>query len=157
MFPGAYVASSPDKPAVVMEDDSEVLTYAQLEDRSVRLANAFRDAGLRPGDVVALLTENSPRVFEVYWACLRSGLYLTSVNWHLAKPEVAYILADCGASALVVSDGLLALVEAGYRVITYDRRGFGQSSQPRPDPVNRTAAPLTTTRSTGADDAASSA
>ncbi|GAA0224300.1 acyl-CoA synthetase [Cryptosporangium japonicum] len=114
MYPGAYVASSPDKPAVVMEDDSEVLTYAQLEERSVRLANAFRDAGLRPGDVVALLTENSPRVFEVYWACLRSGLYLTSVNWHLAKPEVAYILEDCGASALVVSESLLPLVEGEF-------------------------------------------
>ncbi|EXG81704.1 acyl-CoA synthetase [Cryptosporangium arvum] len=114
MYPGAYVASSPDKPAVVMEDDSEILTYAQLEERSVRLANAFRDAGLRPGDVVALLTENSPRVFEVYWACLRSGLYLTSVNWHLAKPEVAYILEDCGASALVASEGLLPLVEGEF-------------------------------------------
>ncbi|MFI5956191.1 acyl-CoA synthetase [Cryptosporangium sp. NPDC051539] len=111
MYPGAFVASSPDKPAVVMEDDSEILTYAQLEDRSVRLANAFTAAGLRPGDVVALLTENSPRVFEVYWACLRSGLYLTAVNWHLAKPEVAYILADCGASALVVSAGLKPLAE----------------------------------------------
>ncbi|SHN46249.1 acyl-CoA synthetase [Cryptosporangium aurantiacum] len=114
MYPGAYVASTPDKPAVIMEDDSEVLTYAQLEERSTRLANAFTAAGLRPGDVVALLTENSPRVHEVYWACLRAGLYLTAVNWHLAKPEVEYILRDCGASALVVSAGLRPLVEGDF-------------------------------------------
>ncbi|MFG1927140.1 acyl-CoA synthetase [Cryptosporangium sp. NPDC048952] len=128
MYPGAYVASSPDKPAVVMEDDSEILTYAQLEERSVRLANAFRDAGVQRGDVVALLTENSPRVFEVYWACLRSGLYLTAVNWHLAKPEVEYILADCGASALVVSEGLLALVEGDFPAL-HTRIQIGGATQ----------------------------
>ena len=113
MYPGAYVASNPDKPAVVMAgDDGEILTYARLEERSVRLANAFTEAGLHPGDVVALLGENSPRVFEVYWAALRSGLYLTAVNWHLAAPEVEYILRDCGASAIVASSTLRHLVDA---------------------------------------------
>ncbi|TQS45928.1 acyl-CoA synthetase [Cryptosporangium phraense] len=142
MYPGAYAASSPDKPAVVMEDDSEVLTYAQLEERSVRLANAFTAAGLRPGDVVALLTENSPRVFEVYWACLRSGLYLTAVNWHLAKPEVGYILQDCGASALVVSESLNPLAEGDFPalhtriVIGDDYEAVLASASPEP-PANQ--------------------
>ena len=112
MYPGAYVASTPDKPAVAMADDGEVLTYSQLEERSIRLANAFRAAGLRRGDVVALLSENSPRYFEVLWAALRSGLYLTAVNWHLAAPEVEYILRDCGAAALVVTESLRHLVDA---------------------------------------------
>ncbi len=55
------------------------------------------------GDVVALLTDNQPEAFEVYWAALRSGLYVTAINHHLAPDEVAYVLDDCGATALVIS------------------------------------------------------
>jgi long-chain acyl-CoA synthetase len=63
----------------------------------------LRQAGLRPGDAVALLTENSLRALEVYWAALRSGLYITAVNYRLKPDEVAYIVNDCGAAALIVS------------------------------------------------------
>ncbi|MCV7230002.1 acyl-CoA synthetase [Mycolicibacterium komossense] len=109
MYPGAHISTSPDKPAVTLVDTGVTLTYAQLEERSTRLSNAFRDAGLAPGDVVALLSTNDVRVFEVYWACLRTGLYLTPVNFHLTAAEAGYILADCGASALVVSADLAEL------------------------------------------------
>ena len=68
--------------------DGEVLTYAELEERSVRLAHVLHDAGLRRGDVVALLTDNDLRAFEVYWAVMRSGLYLTAINHHLSPAEV---------------------------------------------------------------------
>jgi len=53
----------------------------------------------------------------VYWAALRSGLYLTAVNHHLQQAEISYILNDCGAKALIVSAGkaeqALAAVEQG--------------------------------------------
>jgi long-chain acyl-CoA synthetase len=42
---------------------------------------------------LALLTENNLRAFEVYWAALRSGLYITAVNNRLKPDEVAYIKA----------------------------------------------------------------
>jgi len=50
-----------------------------------------------------VLSDNVPTVFEVYWAALRSGLYITAVNTHLTPSEVAYIVDDCGARVLVVS------------------------------------------------------
>ena len=78
----------------------------------MQLAHVLRDAGLRPGDVVALLTENSLRAFEVYWAALRSGLYITAVNFRLKPDEVAYIVNDCGATALIVSAEQAATAEA---------------------------------------------
>jgi long-chain acyl-CoA synthetase len=106
MYPGAFAELTPDKPAVIMSDSGEVLTYAQLEERSVRLSRVLHDHGLRRGDSVALLSENSLRTYEVYWAAMRSGLYLTAINQHLQASEVAYILADCGARALVVSAAL---------------------------------------------------
>jgi fatty-acyl-CoA synthase len=105
MYPGTWAAMSPQQPAVIMADGSETLTYAQLEGRSARLARLLHDRGLRRGDNVALLSENSARYYDVYWAALRSGLYLTAVNHHLQQAEISYILNDCGAKALIVSAG----------------------------------------------------
>jgi fatty-acyl-CoA synthase len=86
-----------------MAGSGRTTTYAELDDRSLRLAHLLADAGLAPGDHVALLTDNQPEAFEVYWAALRSGLIITAINWHLSPGEASYVLDDCEASALVVS------------------------------------------------------
>ncbi len=106
MFPGTFAATTPDKPAVIMTGSGETLTYRELEDGSARLARFLVARGLRRGDGIALLAGNSPRVFEVYWAAMRAGLYVTLVNRHLTASEVAYIVADCGARVLVASADL---------------------------------------------------
>jgi len=106
MYPGTHATRFPDKPAVVMAGSGETLTYRELDVRSARLARFLHDQGLRRGDHIALLTDNNPKAFEVYWAALRSGLYITAVNRHLAPAEVSYIVDDCGATALVVSASL---------------------------------------------------
>ncbi|GAA2299882.1 acyl-CoA synthetase [Streptomyces kunmingensis] len=111
MYPGAYDRA---KPAVVTADGNSTLTYGELEENSLRLADHLRTAGLRGGDHLALLSDNDPRVMEVHWAALRSGLYLTAVNHHLTAEEAAYIVRDCGAAALIVADGILG--ELGARV-----------------------------------------
>ena len=103
MYPGAHLPTHADRAALVMADTGERVTYAELEDRSVRLAHVLHDAGLRPGDCVALLSPNDPRYYDAYWAALRSGLYLTAINVHLSLAEQAHILSDCGAKAFVVS------------------------------------------------------
>jgi long-chain acyl-CoA synthetase len=100
MYPGAQ---APDRIAAVMAGTGETVSYGELERRSVQLARVLHEAGLRPGDAVALLTENSLRAFEVYWAAVRSGLYITAVNHHLKPDEVGYIVADSGAAAHIVS------------------------------------------------------
>ena len=112
MYPGTYAAEAPDRPAAVMAGTGETLTYGDLERRSVQLAHVLHEAGLRPGDVVALLTENNLRAFEVYWAAMRSGLYITAVNWHLKPDEIAYIVNDSGATALIVSAEQASAAEA---------------------------------------------
>ena len=112
MYPGTYAAEAPDRIAAVMTGTGETLSYGDLERRSVQLAHVLHEAGLRPGDVVALLTENNLRAFEVYWAALRSGLYITAVNNRLKPDEVAYIVSDSGATALIVSAEQAATAEA---------------------------------------------
>lgn len=123
MFPGIWAARTPDKPAIVMAGSGRTLTYQELEERSLRVARHLRACGLRRGDVVALLTDNRPEAYEVYWAALRSGLYITAVNSHLSADEAAYIVTDCGAKALVVSAGVPAV--ASLEVPVEHRLAYG--------------------------------
>lgn len=111
MFPGAHAAAQPNKAAAVMADTGEVLTYGELDASSRKLAVFLYQHGLRRGDHIAMVTDNSMSAFIVYWAALRSGLYITAVNSHLAPDEAAYIVNDCGASALIASHGARALAQ----------------------------------------------
>ncbi|KAA0080113.1 acyl-CoA synthetase [Mycolicibacterium sp. P9-64] len=109
MYPGTHAATAPDKPAVIMADSGVTVTYAELDENSARLATALHQLGLRAGDVVAVLSDNAPEAFEIYWAALRSGLYVTFVNWHLSVDEAAYIIRDSGARVLIASAGVAEL------------------------------------------------
>jgi fatty-acyl-CoA synthase len=100
MYPGIHAATDPDRPALVMANTGATVTFGQLEERSLRLAHRLRDAGLKRGDVIALVCDNDPRIFDVYWAAQRTGLYITAVNYHLACEEVRYIVEDCDARAV---------------------------------------------------------
>ncbi len=87
----------------MITSSGRVVTFAQLEERSSRLAQALFAHGLRPGDHVAVLLPNDDRTHEVAFALQRSGLYFTMVNTHLAAEEAAYIVNDCGAHTLITS------------------------------------------------------
>src|SRR3981189_3537420 len=106
MYPGTYTSTSPDRPAVIMAGSNATVTYAELETHSPLLASALHQLGLRMGDVIAVLSDNAPEAFEIYWAAIRSGLYVTFVNWHLSRDEAAYIVRDSGAQALIASGGV---------------------------------------------------
>lgn len=103
MYPGAHALLQPNKSAIIDADTGRVVTYRELDERSIRLANIFSGAGLRRGDHVAFLSDNATEVFEIYWAALRSGLYVTGINHHLTPSDVSYIVNDCGARILIVS------------------------------------------------------
>ncbi|OAF20149.1 acyl-CoA synthetase [Bradyrhizobium neotropicale] len=105
MYPGTHALAHPDRPALIMTATGEVVTYAELEDRSRRVANWLFDAGLRPGDVVGVLSDNSAWIFDIYWATQRSGLYLMPINYRLSPDEVDYMLSNSGAAALFVGRG----------------------------------------------------
>jgi long-chain acyl-CoA synthetase len=111
VYPGTHAATAPDRPAVVMAASGRTLTYGELDVASAGLASALHGLGLRRGDVVALLSDNALEAFEVYWAALRSGLYVTAVNWHLKASEAAYIVTDSEARVVIASAGVRALAE----------------------------------------------
>jgi len=92
-----------------MAGSGAVMTYADLEERSAALAGALHDLGLRKGDVVAMVADNAAECFVIYWACTRSGLYITPVNRNLSADEVAYIVDDSDAKVLIASAGVAAI------------------------------------------------
>jgi long-chain acyl-CoA synthetase len=110
MYPGTFAARTPDKDAIVMGSGQRV-SYRELDERSMRLAQLLHSRGLRAGDHIAIFAENHPRYYEVYWAALRSGLYLTAVNRHLKADEAAYLVNDSG-STVVITTAALAEVAA---------------------------------------------
>lgn len=105
-YPGKYAEVAPNRLAVVMARTGDSLSYQELEHRSCRFAQMMWDAGLRPGDHVAIFSDNHIRYFEAYWAAMRSGLYFTTVNRFLTAEEAAYIVEDCGAQVLVASQAV---------------------------------------------------
>jgi len=103
MYPGIHAQNTPDKPAVIMVGSGEVLTYRELDERSNKLAQLWWEQGLRPGGHVAIIAENTPDYYVVYWAAIRSGLYLTAINRYLSPEEAAYLVNDSAARSLVTT------------------------------------------------------
>jgi long-chain acyl-CoA synthetase len=106
MWPGEIAKQWPDKAAYVMAATGETVTYRELDERSNRLAHLLQGAGLEFGDHVAIFMENNARYLEVAWAAQRSGLYFTAINFHFNAEEVAYIVENCDARAIVTSRAL---------------------------------------------------
>jgi long-chain acyl-CoA synthetase len=87
-------------------------SFDELNARANQLVRSLRSRGLTSGDGVALLCANRPEFAEVYYAVLRSGMRVTPINWHLTAREMAYIIDNCEARA-VVADARFAEVAAG--------------------------------------------
>jgi long-chain acyl-CoA synthetase len=96
----AYWANvNPKRPAVISTHGDR--TFADLNMSCNRLARALRRRGIVAGDAVALLCGNRPEFAEGFFGAWRCGLRLTPINWHLGAEEVAYIVEDCDAKALI--------------------------------------------------------
>src|SRR5580704_13109252 len=124
----------PDKAAVV--DGGRRYSYRDLAERSWRLANALRSAGLGKGDRVATLLFNSSAMLEAHFGVPAAGGILVAVNHRLAAAEIGYILRHCGARYLLLDTALEALAgQAGLAGVTVIRcAGTGSGTGAGPDP-----------------------
>ena len=71
--------------------------WSETADRVARIAGGLEEAGVRPGDRVAILALNSDRYFELLYAIPWLGAVMVPVNTRLATPEIRYVLEDSGA------------------------------------------------------------
>jgi fatty-acyl-CoA synthase len=123
LYRAAYLY--PDKVAVA--DGKRRDSYRELAERSWRLANALRSAGLAKGERVAALLFNSPAMLEAHFGVPAAGGILVAVNNRLSGAEIGYILQHSGAKYLLLDTGLAAVAEAaglaGVTVIRCDDTG----------------------------------
>ncbi|MGW2052129.1 acyl-CoA synthetase [Streptomyces sp. NPDC001858] len=97
---------------IALVDGDRRITYSDFDRRTGQLADALREAGVRQGDRVAALMTNSAAFLETLFAAAKLGAVFVPVNFRLAPPEVAYLLADSGADAFVWSGHLSPLARA---------------------------------------------
>jgi long-chain acyl-CoA synthetase len=102
-----WARTQPGTPAIISPAGTR--TFGELNAHANQVARGLRARGLAAGDAVALLCGNRPEFVEVIAASQRAGFRLTPVNWHLTVDEVAYIVADCGAAALVTDADHIAV------------------------------------------------
>jgi len=94
---------APKAPAIRFE--GRAVGYAELAERVRAAAAALAARGVRPGDAVAYLGFNHPAALVALFACARLGAMYVPLNWRLAPPELARVLADCPPRALLVGPG----------------------------------------------------
>jgi len=96
-------ANARDRPDVVaLIAGDRRCTFAELDERSNRVASALAADGVARGDRVAYLGKNTIEFFELLFGAAKAGAVLVAVNWRLAPAEVAHIIDDSGAGVLVV-------------------------------------------------------
>ncbi|MGH1360403.1 MAG: class I adenylate-forming enzyme family protein [Burkholderiaceae bacterium] len=87
------------------------LTFSQWNHRASGLANGLLASGLERGDRVGILANNCLEWLEIYVALARAGLVAVPVNFRLKAAEVAYILKDCDARAVIAGADFCATVD----------------------------------------------
>ncbi|WP_439951439.1 AMP-binding protein [Piscinibacter sakaiensis] len=111
---GLYLARSarhwPQRPAILFRD--RAISYAALDERANRLAQALRALGLRRGDRVAIVSPNRPEIVELECAFYRLGLVKVALNARLAEDELRAALANAEPAACVAGPEGRRLVDA---------------------------------------------
>jgi acyl-CoA synthetase (AMP-forming)/AMP-acid ligase II len=87
-IPAKWARLTPHNEAVIDATTGRRYTYDELDQHVRKLGNALVSLGLRPGDRVAMLSQNSLEHLALYYACGRTGLIAQPLNWRLSPPEL---------------------------------------------------------------------
>jgi acyl-CoA synthetase (AMP-forming)/AMP-acid ligase II len=101
--------ASPEHTAIIYGDLRR--TYREFNARANQLAGQLRKAGVKKGDRIAILQKNCPELLETMFATFKTGAITVPMNARLHPKEVAYILQDSGAKAVVFTDDFTAALE----------------------------------------------
>ncbi|MEV0124438.1 acyl-CoA synthetase [Streptomyces sp. NPDC050703] len=147
----AQAAADPGR-HVLVAPGGEKWTAGRLHAAVNQLVHGLRAAGLERGDAFAVVLPNGVEFLTAYLAASQAGLYLVPVNHHLVGPEIAWIVADSGAKALIAHERFAgaataaadeAALPATHRYAVGDVPGFRPyaqllAGQPESAPADRT-------------------
>jgi acyl-CoA synthetase (AMP-forming)/AMP-acid ligase II len=133
----------PDREALVCGDRR--VTFAALDERASRLAHVLGEHGVGAGDAVAISLTNRPEYVEVFFAALKLGAAPVNLNYQYGAEELAHVLRDCDAAAVVchavaragVADALAAV--GGHRFLLTVDRDYEEALGAAPDGPRRPA------------------
>ncbi|HEY2068621.1 MAG TPA: long-chain-fatty-acid--CoA ligase [Rhizomicrobium sp.] len=108
-IPRVQAADRPD--AIALDFNDRTTNYAQLDERTSRVAQGLIAGGAAPGARTGYLGKNTDRYFEVLLGAFKARAVIVGVNWRLAPPEIAYVLNDAGCESLFVGKEFYAIVE----------------------------------------------
>jgi long-chain acyl-CoA synthetase len=115
--------ADPAAPAL-LEGERLLRRYGELAGRCARLARAFADAGLAPGDRVALFMRNHPAYLEILYGAWWAGLAVVPINAKLHAREAQWIVDDAGAAWAFVTADVAAGLRASARTVDVDSRDY---------------------------------
>jgi long-chain acyl-CoA synthetase len=122
-------ARMPDGAAVRLGDAT--LTYAELDERSARLATLLHEGGLEAGDRIGVMLPNVPEFPVAYYGVLRAGGVVVPMNVLLKRREIAFYLEDSGAKLLLAWHGFaeearVGAADAGAELIEVEPASFAE-------------------------------
>ncbi|MGY3450667.1 AMP-binding protein [Bradyrhizobium sp. USDA 4353] len=127
----AHARMSPERTGA--RDLERAMSFRLWNERACRLANALLGLGLAKGDRVAILAYNCVEWCEIYAATAKAGLVALPINFRLTAPEVQFIVQNAEASAIIVQDELVGLVEDTRKDLGIaDDRFIHFGTKPRP-------------------------
>ncbi len=102
-----------DRPGqMALREEDRVWTYADLEDRTARVATMLLAAGLSKGDRIAWIGKNSDLYFTLFYGAARAGIVMAPIGWRLAQPEWAFIVNDTQSKLVFTGPGFDAVAAA---------------------------------------------
>src|SRR5829696_5359597 len=105
------VSAAPDKLFLFSEADERQFTYKEFQAAVMRTASLLVRNGVEKGDVVSLLLPNSVEYVIAYFACWQIGALAGPINSLLKSQEIAYVISNSEARALLVNSEFLPLIE----------------------------------------------
>src|SRR6476469_2019506 len=111
---------------------AERVTHAAYLARVERLAAGLTQAGVVPGDRIAVLSQNNLEFVDLYGAVARLGAILVPINWRLSANEVAYVVADAAPRIVIADAGLQPLLQGRQQALPSVERwhGIGGNAAP---------------------------
>ena len=133
LFDALFAPHTENDATLLIHPDRTTTSYRDFLKTVARIANALVDAGLQPGDRLAMQVQKTPQALATYAACVQSGVVLLPLNTAYTATEVDYFVGDAEPGLVLCDpsqeDALRPVAQKhNARLMTLDAEGKGSFS-----------------------------